>query len=320
MTSSNTIAFGADTLDVDSVKVPGTMLVVRRALLAYEKKMQPGDHLVVCAEEVGKKGRNRVEVAVIHERADAVAAKAAIDRGDDVSAKIQRVAVPPKELVSMCAEIESAEVPQLEGEAEPAGELGTAAEDAPAPVVEAEPVVIELSPEEKRLNEVAAALGDAAHLAECVVIALGKRSLGNIKHIRLRTLENIVGEELDPIDRRALATVGITEGEREAPKGAGGDGHVAVELAPRTSSMRIEGIEGAHLRGDAEIGVGFPRAEDSGFVTSAGGGAAGRPEADVGPGLIASLVPRQLSPTHEAPRTISAEWPKANKRHRLPTQ
>ena len=175
MTSSNTIAFGADTLDVDSVKVPGTMLVVRRALLAYEKKMQPGDHLVVCAEEVGKKGRNRVEVAVIHERADAVAAKAAIDRGDDVSAKIQRVAVPPKELVSMCAEIESAEVPQLEGEAEPAGELGTAAEDAPAPVVEAEPVVIELSPEEKRLNEVAAALGDAAHLAEYVVIALGKR-------------------------------------------------------------------------------------------------------------------------------------------------
>ena len=113
MTSSNTIAFGADALDVDSVKVPGTMLVVRRALLAYEKKMQPGDHLVVCAEEVGKKGRNRVEVAVIHERADAVAAKAAIDRGDDVSAKVQRVAVPPKELVSMCAEIESAEVPQL---------------------------------------------------------------------------------------------------------------------------------------------------------------------------------------------------------------
>ena len=47
MTSPNTIAFGADTLDVDSVKVPGTMLVVRRALLAYEKKMQPGDHLVV---------------------------------------------------------------------------------------------------------------------------------------------------------------------------------------------------------------------------------------------------------------------------------
>ena len=76
MTSSNTIAFGADTLDVDSVKVPGTMLLVRRALLAYEKKMQPGDHLVVCAEEVGKKGRNRVEVAVIHERADAVAAGA----------------------------------------------------------------------------------------------------------------------------------------------------------------------------------------------------------------------------------------------------
>ena len=185
MTSSNTIAFGADTLDVDSVKVPGTMLVVRRALLAYEKKMQPGDHLVVCAEEVGKKGRNRVEVAVIHERADAVAAKAAIDRGDDVSAKIQRVAVPPKELVSMCAEIESAEVPQLEGEAEPAGELGTAAEDAPAPVVEAEPVVIELSPEEKRLNEVAAALGDAAHLAEYVVIALGKRSLAPF---RTRTL------------------------------------------------------------------------------------------------------------------------------------
>ena len=122
----------------------------------------------------------------------------------------------------MCAEIESAEV-QLEGEAEPAGELGTAAEDARAPVVEAEPVVIELSPEEKRLNEVAAALGDAAHLAEYVVVALGKRSLGNIKHIRLHTLEKIVGEELDPIDRRALATVGITEGEREAPKGAGGD-------------------------------------------------------------------------------------------------